>query len=146
MPTIIDRSEESGFILSPFIDDWTQYALFAPLAWKLRHGFSRRHVLGLMTKIADERSGRIAENGTIRKRPTSADRARMNAGLQVAASILKEAGCRDVARTAVWRGAHPGGTAAIGEVVDNELKVKGRDGLYVCDASLFPFAPGSRQS
>jgi|WetSurMetagenome_2_1015567.scaffolds.fasta_scaffold789070_1 hypothetical protein len=42
----------------------------------------------------------------------------------------------------VWRGAHPGGTAAIGEVVDNELRVKGREGPYVCDVSVFPFAPG----
>jgi choline dehydrogenase-like flavoprotein len=142
MPTIIDRSNESGFILSPFVDDWTQYALFTPLAWKLRRGLSRRNVLGIMVKIADDRSGRIDPDGSIHKEPTQADRARLEAGMEVARSILREAGCRDLVRTRVWRGAHPGGTAAMGEVVDNELKVKDRDGLYVCDASVLPFAPG----
>lgn len=30
----------------------------------------------------------------------------------------------------------------IGEVVDNNLKVLGCEGLYVCDASVLPVAPG----
>jgi choline oxidase len=33
---------------------------------------------------------------------------------------------------------HPCGTAAIGRVVDEALRVKGTDGLYVADASVFP--------
>lgn len=39
------------------------------------------------------------------------------------------------------KGAHPGGTAAVGEVLDNnfESEIKG---LYVCDASVIPEAPG----
>jgi choline dehydrogenase-like flavoprotein len=95
-----------------------------------------------MVKIADERSGRVTADGRISKRPTQSDRARMAAGVEIASAILKQAGARSVATTAVWRGAHPGGTAAIGEVVDNQLKVRGREGLYVCDASVFPFTPG----
>jgi len=34
-------------------------------------------------------------------------------------------------------GAHPGGTAKIGEVVDNNLQTK-YENLYVCDASVIP--------
>ncbi|KAK4501608.1 hypothetical protein PRZ48_007417 [Zasmidium cellare] len=33
---------------------------------------------------------------------------------------------------------HPGGTAAMGKVVDSRLKVKGVKGLRICDASVFP--------
>ena len=33
---------------------------------------------------------------------------------------------------------HPAGTAAMGTVVDGNLKVIGVDGLRVCDASIFP--------
>ena len=39
------------------------------------------------------------------------------------------------------KGAHPGGTAAVGEVVDNNFESK-IGGLYVCDASVIPEAPG----
>ena len=39
------------------------------------------------------------------------------------------------------QGAHPGGTAAIGKVVDNNLQTK-VDNLFVCDASVLPVASG----
>ena len=39
------------------------------------------------------------------------------------------------------KGAHPGGTAAIGEVVNNDFETEIK-GVYVCDASLIPEAPG----
>ena len=38
-------------------------------------------------------------------------------------------------------GAHPGGTAAVGVVVDSNLQTK-IDNLFVCDASVLPTAPG----
>ena len=37
------------------------------------------------------------------------------------------------------QGAHPGGSAAIGTVVDRTLQTK-IDNLFVCDASVFPAA------
>jgi len=37
------------------------------------------------------------------------------------------------------RGAHPGGTARIGDVVDHDLQTRIHN-LYVCDASTFPEA------
>ncbi|MDD3985164.1 MAG: GMC oxidoreductase [Methanobacterium sp.] len=39
------------------------------------------------------------------------------------------------------RGAHPGGTAAIGKVFDKNLETCIK-GLYVSDASVIPQAPG----
>jgi len=40
------------------------------------------------------------------------------------------------------RGAHPGGSASIGTVVDNNLKTE-IDNLFVCDASVLPSSPGA---
>ena len=39
------------------------------------------------------------------------------------------------------QGAHPGGTAAIGEVVNKDLETSIRN-LYVCDGSVLPVSPG----
>ena len=36
---------------------------------------------------------------------------------------------------------HFAGTAAIGRVVDNQLKVMGVEGLYIADASALPSTP-----
>ena len=52
--------------------------------------------------------------------------------------MLVEAGCPS---DTIWvtrpRGAHPGGTCRIGEVVDADLATGIRN-LYVCDASVIP--------
>ena len=39
------------------------------------------------------------------------------------------------------KGAHPGGTVAVGEVLDNNFESE-INGLYVADASVIPEAPG----
>gem|GEM_PF-2211548 len=39
-------------------------------------------------------------------------------------------------------GFHPQGTAGIGRVVDNNLRVNGTKNIYVCDASVLPDSPG----
>ena len=142
MAFLIDESREQGFMISPFIDDQLQYLLFCSLSRSFSTGFSRRHVAGLMVKIGDDRTGWVVVDGTVHKAPTPADRAAMERGLKVAARILEASGARKLVATRVWRGAHPGGTAAIEEVVDNNLRVRGIEGLYVCDASVLPFALG----
>jgi len=132
---------QDGFLLSPFLDHWSQMTLFLP-RWYIFHGFPQKRTLGIMCKITDERSGLVHRNGLISKRLTQQDKDRLKAGAELAKKILTKAGARDIIVTKHPRGAHPGGTAAVGEVVDSELKVKGCEGLYVCDASVFPVTPG----
>ncbi len=64
-------------------------------------------------------------------------------GSAVAGAILTEAGVDPTTLTSTpARGAHPGGTAAIGQVVDKNLETELYN-LFVADASVFPKAPWS---
>ena len=51
-------------------------------------------------------------------------------------STDEELEARATAHANIWN--HPAGTCAMGKVIDSELKVKGVEGLRVCDASIFP--------
>lgn len=99
-------------------------------------------LIGIMTKIADEPSGYIRADGMIHKPVTVKDRARLREGSLVAEEILVKAGA-DKGTTMVSKpqGGHPGGTAAIGVVVDSDLQTRVKN-LFVCDASVLPTAPG----
>ncbi len=141
MPTVyIDRE---GFLLSPFIDHWSQQIFFCPINWNISNKFNKNknRIIGIMTKIADERTGRV-ELDKIHKYPTEQDQYKLRTGEKISVQILKDIGAKNIITTRKYRGAHPGGTAAIGEVVDTHLRVYGCEGLYVCDASVLPFAPG----
>ncbi|ADZ10113.1 glucose-methanol-choline oxidoreductase [Methanobacterium lacus] len=99
-------------------------------------------ILGMMVKIGDEPSGKVREDH-IQKFSTSKDVGLLAKGAAVAAAILKESGVDPKTLTStIARGAHPGGTAAIGEVVDKNLETE-VSGLFVSDASVFPWAPGA---
>jgi choline dehydrogenase-like flavoprotein len=67
----------------------------------------------------------------------------MREGVDLATELLVEAGASpDSIVETVYQGAHPGGTAPLGEFVDADLQTD-IDGLYVCDASVFPESPGA---
>jgi choline dehydrogenase-like flavoprotein len=73
---------------------------------------------------------------------TPRDRERLQAGSSLAKEILVKAGVEE--RSLVLsrpQGAHPGGTAAIGKIVDTNLETAVRN-LFVCDASVLPSTPG----
>jgi len=99
-----------------------------------------KHTLSMMTKITDEAAGRVYADGTISKPLTAQDRTRLKAGSAVCKEIIHKAGAKKFGVSMV-QGAHPGGTAAIGTVVDKNLQTK-IDGLFVADASVLPTAPG----
>jgi choline dehydrogenase-like flavoprotein len=138
------EDEDRGVLFSTLIDPWLMYPIIMamkgprwPLTWP-----RWRRTAGVMIKLRDEISGGIDDSGRIRKGLTTADRERLASAEQLAADILREAGCRsDSIFTTPLRGTHPSATARIGDAVDVELRTQ-VDGLYVCDASVFPEALG----
>lgn len=101
----------------------------------------KKDIIGLMIKIADDPSGRVNEKVT--KFSTAKDVELLARGAAIAGAILIEAGVDPKTLVSTYaRGAHPGGTAAIGDVVNKNLETEIK-GLYVADASVFPKAPGA---
>ena len=131
---------DGGFLLSPFVNisKRVRFAEAGPRGFAL----SARRLLGIMTKIVDEPAGRVFPDGTVSKPVTARDWARLRAGAGIATEILvKAGGHQDGIVTSGPQGGHPGGTAAVGAVVDSDLQTK-IDGLFVCDASVLPAPPG----
>ncbi|MDR2623264.1 MAG: FAD-dependent oxidoreductase [Methanobrevibacter sp.] len=102
----------------------------------------KEDILSIMIKIPDDNHGKIV-NGKVIKENTIKDIRFIAEGAATAGAILVEAGVDPNTITSTHlRGAHPGGTASIGDIVDNNLKTK-YEGLYVSDASVIPEAPGA---
>lgn len=124
--------KEKRFILSPHYSS----LLTSP------NQVTEKDILGIMVKIPDESSGRVDASGVF-KQSTSQDVGLMAEGCATAGAILTEAGVNpDTLVSTPARGAHPGGTAAVGEVVDKNLETE-IENLFVADASVFPRAPGA---
>ncbi len=98
--------------------------------------------VGIMTKIRDESAGSIGQRRRYLKKITEKDHAKLSKGIHISRDMLIRAGIaeRSIKVTHI-QGAHPGGTAAIGKVVDSELQTKIKN-LYICDASVLPVSPG----
>jgi choline dehydrogenase-like flavoprotein len=106
------------------------------------HKARENDILAMMIKIGDEGSGRVREE-YIEKYSTAKDVGLLAKGSAAAGAILTEAGVDPTTLTStIARGAHPGGTAAIGEIVDKNLETE-ISGLFAADASVFPMAPGA---
>ncbi len=141
MATIIDLRDKEGVILAPFVDSPLDMFLYLPLFQK---GNARRthRLLGLMAKTTDDAVGTVDENGVIHKPLTTDDHTRLDKGKQLSTEILVQAGADPQSIfTSPVRGAHPGGTASIGTVVNTQLETE-ISRLFVCDASVFPTTPG----
>jgi choline dehydrogenase-like flavoprotein len=137
---IRDFLKRKGFILSPCVGPAGTGPLTDSGAKGLK--FEGNSTIGMMVKIADESSGCVHSNGTVEKSLTDRDKARLQEGTKIATDILIEAGAKpESIILSKPQGAHPGGTAAVGELVDNNLRTD-LNNLYVCDASVFPTAPG----
>ncbi len=100
-----------------------------------------KDILSIMVKTADEAEGYV-DDGDVVKINTIKDIRYLAEGVATAGFILEKAGVdpTTIAST-LYRGAHPGGTAPIGEIVDSnqETNIKG---LFVSDASVLPISPG----
>jgi choline dehydrogenase-like flavoprotein len=136
----LEFQASKGFLLSPFVAP-TRTHRFLDAGVK---GFSlpKKRMIGMMTKIADEPSGRVHEDGSVSKPVTERDWTRLREGSSICQEILVKAGAKaDSILVSKPAGAHPAGTAAIGQVVDTDLQTQ-IENLFVCDASVLPTPPG----
>lgn len=101
-----------------------------------------KDILSIMVKTADECKGYIDDDGEVYKENTIQDIRYLAEGVATAGFILEKAGVDpNTIGSTVYRGAHPGGTAKIGEVVNSNLETE-ISNLFVCDASVLPISPG----
>ncbi len=136
------ENQQAGYMLSTLTDPWLLYPLAAvrkglgpTLRW-LRWN----KLLGIMIKLKDDISGGIYPDGKIRKPMTAGDDQRLHDAWQVCRQTLVEAGAKK--STIFMRpfiGTHPSGSVRIGDMLNTDLQTR-IDGLYVCDASVFPEA------
>jgi len=136
----LQEHEDRGFLISPYVQHSKPVFMIEVGPQGLR--MSHNKMLGMMTKIKDERVGRVFADGSVSKSATAADRTKLWQGSDRCREIMIKAGVdpRSIVVSKV-QGAHPGGTAAIGEVVDRNLETR-VSGLFVCDASVLPATPG----
>jgi len=143
MATIIDDFHDSeGYILSPTME--------GPLDLLTdRIPLSKKHVIlklskliGVMAKTKDTANGTVFADGSFEKPVPKIDMDKLDKGHERSKDLLLAAGVEpnSVFRTHI-RAGHPGGTAGIGRVVNSDLETE-VSGLYVCDCSVFPEAPG----
>ncbi len=138
---LVDREfHDRGFILSPHINA-NRTVRFMEAG---RKGFMMPtdKLVGIMVKTADDASGEVHPDGSISKAVTREDQKRIDDGVEIAKEILANMGAgQNSFVVSKPQGAHVGGTATIGTVVDGYLETKVRH-LHVCDASVLPKAPG----
>ncbi|HEX9915308.1 MAG TPA: FAD-dependent oxidoreductase [Candidatus Bathyarchaeia archaeon] len=143
MATIIDEFHDSeGYILSPFMEGPLDLLTDRiPLTRKLIIP-NLKKVIGVMAKTRDSPNGKVNADGSILKPVPEVDQAKIDKGHEKSRLLLEAAGAdpKTIFRTHV-RAAHPGGTAAVGQVIDENLETE-VSGLYVCDCSAFPDTPG----
>ncbi len=101
-----------------------------------------KDILSIMVKTADDAKGYVTDDGDVVKINTIHDIRYLAEGTATAGFILEKAGVDPTTiGSTVYRGAHPGGTAPIGKIVNSNLETE-ISNLFVCDASVLPISPG----
>jgi choline dehydrogenase-like flavoprotein len=132
--------QDEGIIMTDVVDPWPLFFLGLVMGGPRRPRNFLRYprTLGIMTKARDPLAGSISADGSISKPLGEEELKRLARGREIATRILIGAGCDpDTIMTGPPRGAHPGGTVRIDDVLDRDLQTE-IAGLYVCDASVIP--------
>jgi len=133
--------DSEGYLMTDLIEPWILY--LGSMGMKgpqhLPKALKFAKTLGIMTKCKDPISGTIDRNAKISKKLEDIVWKRLNSGDSRAREILLKAGCSpETLITTPVVGAHPGGSARIGEVVDDRLETMKIKNCYVADASVVP--------
>jgi len=138
---ITDLLDSNGFILAPNLTAWEIINYWQ--TFQKGKGPNLEQALSVMLKIKDDNTGKVNIDGSFEKDITESDQKKLKDGTSIAKDILIQAGCDpNTVFTAGLEGGHPGGTAAIGEVVNTDLETE-INNLFVSDASVLPTSPGA---
>ncbi len=132
--------EDEGYLMTDMTVPGTLFRMFNAQAFKPHKMLSHAKSLTIMIKAKDDLGGQLSARGGVKKKIEATDRNKLQKGFERAKKILENAGAKNIYHSA-YLAAHPGGTAKIGQVVDNNLQTE-IDNLYVCDCSVIPEAWG----
>jgi hypothetical protein len=146
----VDFEHSDGFIIG---NVGAAYAFFANYSRinMLRKNLLKsiplvRRGIGLFVKLADNPNGEVFPNGSYTKPLDDDDLKRMKKGTDISKELLIKAGIKpSTIAVAQSIGGHPGGTVAMGKLVDIHFQTE-HENLYVCDASVIPVSPGAPPS
>ena len=131
---------DERIVLSNLTDPWALFPvmMFAGRPTRFWQALQLNRVMGIMVKVGDEMRGEIFKNERFHKPMVKTERDRLKKGSEIAKNILVKAGANpnSIAITPI-RLSHPGGTARVGEVVNDNLET-GIKNLFCCDASVIP--------
>jgi choline dehydrogenase-like flavoprotein len=132
--------EDEGFLMTDLAEPWMM--LWSSMGFNMPPRIGQFHkvrkILGIMTKVKDPISGTIDEKGRLKKELEPEVKKRLQSGDEKARQILLKAGVKKSSLfTSPMKAAHPGGSAPIGKVVDNNLETQIKN-CYVADASVVP--------
>ena len=143
MATVIEEFHESeGYILSPFLEGPLDLLTDRVPIMKKKIALNLHKIIGIMAKTRDEPNGKVNADGSILKPVPEIDKKKIEKGYERSRFLLEQAGAdpKSIFKTHI-RGAHPGGTAGLGRVVNKDLETE-ISGLFVSDSSVFPTSPG----
>ena len=97
-----------------------------------------KNLLGMMTKIRDEITGEVKNDGTVIKENSENDQKKLDEAFEINRNIIVAAGADPNTITrGGYEAGHPCCTAPIGKVLDKNQQTE-IEGVYVSDASAFP--------
>ncbi len=128
--------KEEGIMMTDMQYPPVAFAFQGLGAGRLSSVWQYRRTMPIMTKIRDDMVGSLDSRGKLNKTLTSDDRHKLETGKRIAREILEAGGAKDIWHTRIGA-AHPGGTCAMGSIVDAKLETELAN-CFVCDASVVP--------